>query len=235
VNNVEGSRRRRRRTPASEETAAAGEEHHDDDNFNMSPGMDAIVFYKDEKTGKIVADRKVWGLVTKNGTSNHPLPTGMSQHFSNLMFNARTDTFFSKPTFSRLAGQGKSCVVALDGFFEWKAPPSGKGKKQPYYVYRKQQPSYLLMAGLYTSVNTDRDDPALLSTFTILTTEVCEPLAWLHSRMPVLIWDEALAKQWLDEPNSQTPLAALNNAAQRTSAEKIQWHEVSTQMSSTKF
>ena len=65
----------------------------------------------------------------------------MGMHFAGLMYNARTDTLFSKPTFSRLAKEGRSCVVALDGYFEWKASPlgGGKGKKQPYFVHRKRK------------------------------------------------------------------------------------------------
>jgi putative SOS response-associated peptidase YedK len=150
------------------------------DNYNMSPGMDAIVMWKED--GKIRMDRKVWGLVTKGGTQQRPLPSDskarMSMHFQNLMYNARSDTLYSKPTFSRLASQGRSCVVALNGFFEWKSSPlaGDKGKKQPYFVYRKireetkKQP-YLLMAGLWNRVSTGLSEEPTLDTFTILTTE----------------------------------------------------------------
>jgi putative SOS response-associated peptidase YedK len=41
----------------------------------------------------------------------------MGMHFAGLMYNARTDTLFTKPTFSRLANQGKACVVALVSIF----------------------------------------------------------------------------------------------------------------------
>ena len=72
--------------------------------------MDAVVFYKDEN-GKICSDRKVWGLVTKRGTASNPLPLGMGKHFEGLMFNARADTLYQKPTFGRLA----SMMVSLSG------------------------------------------------------------------------------------------------------------------------
>jgi putative SOS response-associated peptidase YedK len=222
------------------------------DNYNMSPGMDAIIFCKDDKGGVVRADRKIWGLVPRSGTKQSPLGTGMNQHFSNLMFNARSDTLYSKPTFSRLASTGKTCLVALDGFFEWKAGVVGNkaSKKQPYFVYRKQQQQmtsehkgnsqeqqrrpYLLLAGLWTSVATGRPDEPTLDTFTMLTTDACGPLQWLHSRMPVFVWDEALAMEWLLRP-TQRLHKQLDEAALRTGPDMLAWHAVTPEMSSTKF
>lgn len=214
------------------------------DNFNLSPGHDAVVFTMNQQ-GEIQMDRKIWGLVTKAGTTKNPVPEGPSKHFANLMFNARSDTLFSKPTFSRLLGEGKTCLVALDGFFEWKADAlgGGKGKKQPYFVFRNDKGDkmsidrpYLLMAGLWTSVPTGYSPPQpdTLDTFTILTTEVCDPLKWLHSRMPVCIWDEDLAVQWLKQP-TQKLHQQLDQGANSTQDTLLQWHAVSTQMSSIKF
>lgn len=211
------------------------------DNFNLSPGHDAVVITLNHK-GELVLERKIWGLVTKGATRNSPIPEGKSKHFSNLMFNARADTLFEKPTFSRLLNErGKTCLVAFDGFFEWK-PLIGK-MKQPYFVSRKvpvdgigTSRPYILMAGLWTSVNTGYSfpKPATLDTFAILTTEVCNPLKWLHSRMPVCVWDEALAVQWLKQP-SQKLLRQLDEGANKTHGMMLQWHAVSTQMSSTKY
>lgn len=219
---------------------------HQRDNYNMSPGMDAVVIYMDHphhqnsKPRTIKAGRKVWGLVPRGGSKNHPLPTGMSQHFSNLMFNARSDTLYTKPTFSRLAHAGKTCLIAVDGFFEWKEEL--KGNKQPYFVYRTKKSDdndnswkpYLLLAGLWTSVPTGRDDDPTLDTFTILTTEVCKPLSWLHSRMPVCIWDENMAKQWLEKP-TEALHRQMEQASHQTPDGVFGWHAVTKEMSSTKF
>jgi putative SOS response-associated peptidase YedK len=224
------------------------------DNYNMSPGMDAMVFCKDDNNGGVVrAERKIWGLVPRSGTQQSPLATGMNQHFSNLMFNARSDTLYSKPTFSRLAQTGKTCLVALDGFFEWKAGVVGNkaSKKQPYFVYRKtseqgsqgqgqeqeqqqQRRPYLLLAGLWTSVATGRPDEPTLDTFTVLTTEACKPLQWLHSRQPVFVWDDNLAMEWLLRP-TQKVHQQLDEAAVGTSPDMLAWHAVTPEMSSTKF
>jgi putative SOS response-associated peptidase YedK len=224
-------------------TDASSHEWHD--NFNMSPGMDAIVFWKEN--GELRAGRKAWGLVPKAGTSHKPLPpsgkTRMALHFSNLMFNARTDTLFTKPTFSRLANQGHSCVVALDGYFEWKSSPlaNGKGKKQPYFVHRKKQEQesvnsntpYLLLAGLWTRVATGLPEEPFLDTFTMLTTEACPQIAWLHHRMPVCIWNLDLAKEWLDHPSPK--VHDKIDAAATSETEGFDWHMVTTEMSSLKY
>lgn len=207
------------------------------DNYNMSPGMDAIVFLLDSKN-QIQMQRKTWGLVTRGGTPSNPLPSGMSQHFSNLMFNARSDTLYQKPSFSRLAGAGKSCLVAFDGFYEWKKE---LGKKQPYFVYRKKNSKdpqiagclpFLLMPGLWTSVRTGKENQPFLDTFTLITTDVCSSLQWLHTRMPVCIWDTSLAKEWLHSP---TESIYKKIELQASSLEQFAWHAVSPDMSSVKF
>jgi putative SOS response-associated peptidase YedK len=207
-----------------------------------------VVFTLD-KNGQLQMDRKVWGLVAKGGTSQSPLPEGPSKHFANLMFNARSDTLFSKPTFAKLLNERKTCLCAVDGFFEWKADPlaAGKGKKQPYFVFRKDgdhdilqqsrpKRPYVLMAGLWTSVSTgySAPKPLTLDTFTILTTEVCDPLKWLHSRMPVCLWDEDLAWKWLNEPSTRV-VGEMDDAARGTTEHLLQWHAVSSQMNSAKY
>jgi putative SOS response-associated peptidase YedK len=232
------------------------------DNYNMSPGMDATVFWMDgdhEGTdggciGTIQMGRKYWGLVVKPGTERTPLPPPgkerMALHFNNLMYNARTDTLFSKPTFSRLTAQGKSCIVALDGYFEWKSSPlaGGKGKKQPHYVYRRrneqdketlktpqrqQDQPFLLLAGLWTRVKTGIPEEPFLDTFTILTTEANSSIQWLHHRMPVCIWDLALAREWLNRPTEALHQTLDQAAKQKTDG--FEWHMVTTEMSSVKF
>jgi putative SOS response-associated peptidase YedK len=235
-----------KRNDNGENSSSTDDSSHEwHDNFNMSPGMDAMVFWKEN--GELKADRKAWGLVPKAGTCQNPLPpsgkTRMSLHFSNLMFNARTDTLFTKPTFSRLAGQGHSCVVALDGYFEWKSSPlaKGKGKKQPYFVSRKKQkqqsensnPPYLLLAGLWTRVATGLPEEPFLDTFTMLTTEACPQIAWLHHRMPVCIWNLDLAKEWLDHPSPK--VHEKLDAAAKSGTEGFDWHMVITEMSSLKY
>lgn len=209
------------------------------DNFNMSPGMDAMVFQVN-RTREINIEPKIWGLVTKQGTTSKPLDMGMGQHFANLMYNARSDTLYSKPTFARLAHSKRTCLIALDGFFEWKTIG---GRKEPFFVYRRPRDEaaknrpYLLIAGLWNSVPTGLPEGKgrpTLDTYTILTTEVCNSLKWLHHRMPVCIWDEKLAMQWLRNPSPKLQ-AELARQASGTEDNMLQWHAVTPEMSKTKF
>jgi putative SOS response-associated peptidase YedK len=209
-------------------------------NYNLSPGMDALVMIYNHTTQQIELDRQIWGLVPQQGTAARPLPTGMNQHFNNMMYNARVDTLLSKPTFSKLLLQAhpQTAIVIVDGFFEWKLEGAKVNqRKQPYFVHRKQKEHPLLMAGLYTRVNTGREDDPVLSTFTILTTDVCAPLAWLHTRMPVCIWDLELAHEWLtlNSKQSHAVLNRLDQGAQGTAEGCLDWHAVTTKMSSMKF
>mmetsp|Transcript_10746 Transcript_10746/g.19774 ORF Transcript_10746/g.19774 Transcript_10746/m.19774 type:complete len:340 (+) Transcript_10746:2-1021(+) len=203
--------------------------------------MDCVVIYVEN--GELRAHRKKWGLVTKSGTATKPLYNDekdiIKMCFSNLCFNARSDTLFSKPTFSRLALRGNTCIVALDGYFEWKSSPLPKGNKQPYFVYRKEEEQSLkkreplLMAGLWTRVSTGRLDTPELDSFAILTTESCKQIEWLHHRMPVCIWDMDLARKWLTEPSEKLK-NQLDDAA-RLNNEGFSWHKVTPEMSKLQF
>ena len=218
------------------------------DNFNMSPGMDAFIFVRDPHSANAASVTSVkllqstWGLVPRAGSARNPIPEGMSKHFNNLMFNARSDTLFEKPTFSRLAHEGRSCLIAVDGFFEWKPDPLGgssQSKKQPYYVHGKNQP-FLLMPGLWTCVKTGRTEEGTtkeetLHTFTIITTDACPALQWLHTRMPICLWDIDLGKQWIERPTEEILREMENHTAARSNDNVLSWYPVTKSMSSLKF
>ena len=193
-------------------------------NYNLSPGMDAWVFHKGQNPqDSIQTSRMIWGLVPKPGTSSHPLEENdMGRHFQNLMFNARSDDGHLQPTFARLAAARKTCVVAVDGFFEWKTELKAK---QPYFVSSEKQ-SHTLLAGLWTSVATGRPDNSHLATFTILTTAACPSLTWLHSRMPVRLPTVEAAQEWL---------SASPQIPSRDESTPWHWHKVTPAMASLKF
>jgi putative SOS response-associated peptidase YedK len=219
------------------------------DNFNLSPGMDCDVMLVDEN-GDFQVDRKKWGLITKSGTAKKPLYIDGSEIiklcFESLCFNARSETLYSKPTFSKLAYRGRTCIIALDGYFEWKSYPIPKinKTKQPYFVYRKQQldrdagkqegkKGTLLIAGLWTRVTTGILDAPELGSFAMLTTDASEQIKWLHHRMPLCIWDIDLAKQWLTQP-SEALKKKLDDAA-RCETNGFGWHKVTSEMSKLSF
>lgn len=213
-------------------------------NYNMSPGMEAIIFWCDHHTKEITMGKKVWGLIPRNGTISNPIPNGMNKHFEGLMFNARSDTLYEKQTFAKLVkSPGKTCIIALNGYFEWKSEI--KGRKQPYYVYHNNNKevgttspdlsSYLLIAGLWTSVSTGNKDNPTLDTFCMITTEVCTSLKWLHSRMPVIVHDISLAYQWLLYPSEHIHEMLYQSSSQYVPNDYLNWHAVTPDMTSMKF
>ena len=236
------------------------------DTFNIAPGHQTIIFHatktsqEEHVQSTITSSIQTWGICPSDGTRNNPLPEGPSKHFSNLMFNARADTLYSKQTFSKLALRGQTCLWAVDGYFEWKEDEGDVlkkgGGKQPYFVKRRKdgdglRPWPLWIPGLWNRVKTGRLIPAkdgekkydeeFLETFTIITTEACGSLKWLHSRQPILVFDLDLARKWLMSPSYDV----LQEMVKHTSVmgdEKhqqeqmwIEWYPVTKQMNKIGF
>ena len=142
------------------------------------------------------------------------------------MFNARCETVMSKSVFSRLLKhRHQRCLVAVEGFYEWKAEHK---VKQPYYLRLKDRP--LIFAGLCDTWHKGTGDDADLPSCTILTTEVSERLAWLHTRMPVVLPDAAACAQWLtgDVHRAQSLCAPYNGA-------DLVWHVVTPYMNKASY
>jgi len=216
-------------------TSMESNDSQKDNNFNLSPGNEVTVFQYDKKSNSIVSDKKIWGLLTKGGTEAYPLPFGASKHFSSMMFNARSETAYEKYSFRPLLSNGKSCVLAVDGFYEWKMLTKdvcGVSGKQPYFVHRSDmQP--LLLAGFYTSVPTGTK-PETLHTCTVLTTNSSPKLTWLHQRQPLFLWDIDLAKQWLRNP-TQELLLHISSVARANTPPCVAWHPVTRKMSHVQY
>ena len=60
-----------------------------------------------------------WGLVP---------PWAKDTSIGGRMINARAETLGTQPAF-RKAYSRRRCLIPADGFYEWKAPPEGAGKK----------------------------------------------------------------------------------------------------------
>jgi len=107
------------------------------------------------------------------------------------MINGRAETVAEKPAF-RAAFRKRRCLVAADGFYEWKTEG---GAKQPYRVARTDGAPFAF-AGLWESWDKNPEGPPL-ETCTIVTTEANERLRTIHPRMPVIL-DPADFDTWLD-------------------------------------
>ena len=97
--------------------------------------------------------------------------------------NARSETVSEKPSF-REAFRRRRCLVLADGYYEW---IDHRGTKQPFYI-RLTEDRPLLFFGLWDSWRGLPDKPLRdpLETFTIITTEANDQLAWIHQRMPCI-------------------------------------------------
>ncbi|GIM04147.1 hypothetical protein Vretimale_8755, partial [Volvox reticuliferus] len=171
-------------------------------SYNCSPGS-WIPVLKLGPDGARELQTMKWGLVpafTRLGPGERP------DHFR--MFNARSESLTQKSVFSRLL-PGKRCIVLLDGFYEWLTPGGGAGgggaasRKQPYHITTADAPKKpaMYLAGLYDVYLDSNGVP--VHTFTIITTDSSEPLAWLHDRMPVILTTEEEISAWLGEVESK--------------------------------
>lgn len=161
-------------------------------SHNASPGTHLPVIHLD-KAGQPIIQSMRWGLVP-----SFTKPTDRPDFWR--MFNARSESISEKPSFRRLVPT-KRCVILVNGFYEWKK--EGSAGKQPYYIYLKsargddkEEEKFMPLAGLWDTWHGPDDE--ILHTFTILTTDSCPKLEWLHDRMPVILKDEAAERLWLD-------------------------------------
>lgn len=94
--------------------------------------------------------------------------------------NARAETAHEKPAFNDAWGS-RPCLVLSSGFYEWKE--TARGSKQPYRVYREDDPVFA-MAGLWQRWE---GDDRHADTVTVLTTEPNDLVEPLHDRMAVIL------------------------------------------------
>ncbi|CAN8287902.1 unnamed protein product [Cochlearia groenlandica] len=156
-------------------------------SYNVAPGSYMPILRRDNESGDVVQCMK-WGLIPSFSNK-----TDKPDFFK--MFNARSETVAEKASFRRLLSKNR-CIVAVDGFYEWKKQGS---KKQPYYIHFKDGRP-LVFAALFDSWQDSTGET--LYTFTILTTASSTALNWLHDRMPVILGDKDSIDTWLDDPST---------------------------------
>lgn len=107
-----------------------------------------------------------------------------------LLINARAETVRDKPAFSN-AMKRRRCVVPADGYYEWKPNVT---PKQPYFIRRhdRQPFGFAALCETWTGPNGEEMDSVA-----IVTTAASSRMADLHSRAPVVIPQDDIAR-WLD-------------------------------------
>ena len=128
--------------------------------------------------------------------------------------NARIETIAEKPTYRDILQN--RCIILANAFYDWHWLDEKGKNKQRYLVHGPTE--LFAFAGLY-SYWTHPQTGEIRATFTILTTEANETMAYVHNskkRMPVLLKQED-EKRWLQhtlEPKQlalpyQVPLIAF--------------------------
>ncbi|KAK1265309.1 hypothetical protein QJS04_geneDACA024173 [Acorus gramineus] len=184
-------------------------------SYNVSPGTYMPVIRREEDGGAILHCMK-WGLVPSFTKKNEK-----PDHFR--MFNARSESICEKTSFRLLVPKSR-CLVAVEGFYEWKKVGS---KKQPYYIHFKDDRP-LVFAALYDSWR--HSEAEILHTFTILTTGCSSALQWLHDRMPVILGNMSSIDAWINCPSSN-----LGNVLKPYEDSDLFWYPVTPAMGRTSF
>ncbi|PUZ37549.1 hypothetical protein GQ55_9G128700 [Panicum hallii var. hallii] len=157
-----------------------------------------------------------WGLVPSfTGKTEKP------DHFR--MFNARSESVKEKASFRRLIPKNR-CLVAVEGFYEWKKDGS---KKQPYYIHFQDHRPFVF-AALYDAWTNSEGE--IIHTFTILTTRASSSLKWLHDRMPVILGDNDSVNVWLNDASVK-----LEEITAPYEGADLVWYPVTPAMGKTSF
>ena len=156
-------------------------------DYNVAPTRDVPVIRVRENARHL--DYLRWGLVPR---------WAKDLRIGSKMINARAETVATKNSY-RSAFARRRCLVAADGFYEWKR--LDPKTKQPMFITR-QDGDPLAFAGLHECW-TDAENLREIHTCTIITTTPNTTMEPIHDRMPVLLapkhWDV-----WLDPANDDT-------------------------------
>lgn len=161
--------------------------------YNIAPTQQVpIVRATDDGSRALVQVR--WGLV--------PFWT-KDPSIGARMINARGETVTSKPAF-RSAVKNRRCLIAADGFYEWKKTGAGK---QPYLIRFADRRAFAF-AGLWERWRKS-EDAEPLDSCTIITTTPNELVRDLHDRMPVILTPSSYDDWLKPRPLSAAALEAM--------------------------
>lgn len=150
---------------------------------------------------------------------------------SRPLFNARSETVASKPSF-RSAFRRRRALVPCNGFYEWlrEEGPDGKPVKTPYYITDGAREMFAFAAiwEMWTDREAEEGSPPLLSMAT-LTMPADGVMAELHHRQPVRLAEKDW-EAWLD------PAVRIGDGeevmAMALPSDSLRFHEVSREVNS---
>lgn len=151
--------------------------------YNAAPAA-TLYAVADTRQGRRVGTMQ-WGLFASWATSPGRGPRPI---------NARVETLPDKAAFSDALDRGRTCLIPVDGFYEWR---EGRDGKEPFLLCAANR-SPLALAALWARWSRHGSEP--VTTFAIVTCRANDDVGPLHDRMPVLLeandWDS-----WLDRGN----------------------------------
>ena len=138
--------------------------------YNIAPTQDVLAIRLD-KEGQQEAAQLRWGLI--------PF-WAKDEKISYSKINARAETVAKKPAF-RDAFKKRRCLIAADGYCEWKTLEDGSN--QPYRITLKPEQPFSF-AGLWEHWEKDNK---VIESCTIIVTDANELTKDIHGRMPVIL------------------------------------------------
>ena len=124
------------------------------------------------------------------GVSSRRGRTGLAEASKNHTFNAKSETLAKLPTF-RDSFKRRRCLVVNDGWYEWIV--IGK-RKTPHLLHMPEMESFGI-AGLWSAWKSPEGE--IIESATMVTRPTVGPMARIHTRMPIILRDEAF-EAWLD-------------------------------------
>ncbi|MBQ9299465.1 MAG: SOS response-associated peptidase family protein [Clostridia bacterium] len=125
--------------------------------------------------------------VGKKGQGAYPMRWGFSRPGGRgLLINVRSETALKK---FENAMRRRRCLVPMCWYDEWQALDGAKGKLK--YAIRPRQAGQAYLAAIYRY-----EEGSKLPVLSILTREAAPGIAFIHSRMPVIL-PEGLRDAWL--------------------------------------
>lgn len=172
-------------------------------------------------------------LVARNGEGGRREPAllhwGLIPHWAKepktpySTINARAETVAIKPTF-RTAFRHRRCLIAADGFFEWKRLGT---TKQPYFIHLKGGQPFAF-AGVWDHW---QKEGQIIESCAIIVTAANAVMNAIHDRMPVILAPDNYSA-WLDpEQKDPQPLLTL---LQPYAGHDLEAYPVSTRVNSPK-
>ena len=175
-----------RRSPREELAAAFDAELGEsalEPAYNIAPGQMILAVRLHPKTHVRTLDDLRWGLIPS---------FAKDPKIGWRTFNAKAETIDSAPLYRR-AFEKRRCLIAVDGFFEWKA--LGK-RRQPYAIALEHGKPFAL-AGVWEGWQ-DPETGTWVRSCSIITTDANAQLGAIHARMPVIL-DPGDYARWLGE------------------------------------